>query len=240
MHPPKILAFSFFLAYSCFFRASQAQAQMLANPTTVAEQGRAVGGGGFTVSKIEYDFSRDRDVRRKILHGDVGFGLVHGMDLFGQVGFSFDSDIEDVDLDGKGFIIGFGPRFAVHQAGSLKVTAYGLLNFTMEEYEGESGTSDIECDVDVTDLHLGGMATFAANNAVKPYGGLEIILNSDGDSKCKVKVGSATASDKNDAERDDQLNLHAGANILAGGLIVRPGLILAGETTFTLGIQTFF
>ena len=221
--------------------SNSAFGQMLANPTIVADQGKMAAGGGFSVSTIEYDFGRDVDVERKILFSEAGFGLARNLDLYGQLGVIFDSEIEDVDYDGKGYMIGLGARFMVHQANGLKVTAYGLLNFTMEEFEGENMSVDVSCDVDITDLHVGSTVSFAANDTIRPYGGLELILSSDGDTKCRFKSGSATATSKNDADRDDRLNLHAGLNFQASSsLIVRPALILAGETTFVISVLTSY
>lgn len=233
------MSVSLTLSFSLFLAGNPAFGQMLANPTTVAAEGRSTVGGGFAVSEIETDIGPDRDIDRKTIFGHGAFGLVRNMDIFGQIGYTLDAEIEDVDdVDGKGFVIGFGPRFAVHETRQLRFNAYGLLNIFNEEYEGEVSGIDVTCDLDQTDLHLGGMALFAVGDNIKPYGGFELILNSSGDYKCKAD--GSTGRYKEDAERADQLNLHAGLNIYRNGMTIRPALILAGETTFMIEATSTF
>lgn len=224
------LAFFFGGTLLSFFCTPLVQAQMLANPVRTAPQGRAYGAGSFVVQEVDYDVNSivDPTVKRKILVGELGYGVAPTIDLFGQLGFIFDSEIEDLDsADGDGFMFGGGARFVINQDRPLKVVGYGLLNLTRETFDGDG----LKCDNDLTDLHGGATASYEVSPTVAPYGGVDIVLHSDGDFKCK-------GGGNTNIERDDSLSLRIGANFEFSTLYFRPEAIVAGENTIVLNLGT--
>jgi hypothetical protein len=217
---------------SVFFFASQALAQMAANTSVVAPAGRTLAGGGLVFSTVDYDVEGglDPSIERKTLFGEFGYGMTPVLDVFGQAGLIFESEFDDSDVDGSGFMFGAGTRFVIHNERPLRVNGYGLLNMTFEDFKEGS----VKCKSNITDLHGGVTTSFAATPTIAPYGGIDLAVHSDGKVKCKA----SSVSSSSDIERDDLLSIRLGATFDFSNMYLRPEAIVAGESTIILALGT--
>lgn len=81
--------------------------------------------------------ARMRTSREKILGAEAGFPVLPSIDVMGQVGVVFDSDLDDADAEGDAYLLGFGLRGLAHRGADFDVSAYGLLTLSSEEFDGD-------------------------------------------------------------------------------------------------------
>lgn len=208
-----------------------ALAQMFTDPLSVAGPRTQVA-GVFSSSDIEYeDAGGTADIERKILGVEMAKGLSSAIDGFAQFGLIMDSSVDNFKDDGKGYTFGLGGRGLVHREATFRVSAYGAFTYQSEEFKGDN----YEVDLTTYDLHGGGVIGFAATPKVMPYGGLDLVLLSDGEFKVKSK-GRGTSKD--DIERDNMVNFKLGSLFTLTSAIFRAELTIIGEKTFTLAAGT--
>ena len=229
-----------------------AAAQMVSNPSMVSKKGTKHIGGGFSMSKIEYDTDNTGEVEidRRLITGELSSGLTGKLDFFGQLGIitsseaSFDirtqnGGSQNVNVEnGKGFMFGAGVRGKFMESKDGFVTGYGLFNMTTETIEDKIGRDDrkTKWEVDMTDIHIGGVYNMNYAPDVKPYAGMEILFASDG----KVKSKREGVTGKEDMERDNSMTIRFGANIDMDSTVVRPEIILLGERTLSIAAAVLF
>lgn len=205
---------------------------MLVSPTQLAPTGHSTIGGTFALTETEYDLGVSRDIERSMIGADGGFNVAPEVDLIGQVGLIFDSEVENSSADdGSGFMLGGGARFGIHQSGKTRLFGYGMLNFTRETFDGPG---ELEYEITLLDLHAGGAVAFLVGPTIQPWVGLELVLHSDGD--LESKVGDTTS--EIDVERDDRLGLRGGVNFRLPSSTIRLDMTLVSETSFLFGMAT--
>lgn len=218
---------------SSFLLSSESLAQMLVDPSTVAPAGKVRAAGIFSAAEVDYETDNtDFDIERKILAVEFASGMAPDVDIVGDIGLITDSEIDNVDADGDGYVFGFGVRSVVHKESNWRASAFGIFSYQSEEFEGDN---DWTLEVDSYDIHTGAVALFLMTPKFQPYAGLDLALYSDGSAKVK---GSGRG--KEDIERDDLINLKFGANFNFTRLTLRPELTLFGEKTFSLALGTVF
>ncbi len=219
--------------------AAPAMALNLVAPIGAANGCHPCVGGDLALSDMDYEmddaaFGGDDDfsVDRTLLTGEIAYALSPRVDLLGQAGFIADSDIDGVDPDGKGFIVGVGVRGLAYQSGRMRVSPYGLLSYQSESYDDD----DYNVEMTTHDLHVGGVVSFAVNDVVHPYGGVELVPISDGE--VEVSVGRVDFSE--DVEREDPLNLKVGSEFLLDALTMRAEATVIGESTMLASVGSRF
>lgn len=222
-----------------------AAAQMVVNPSTLSSAKKTQVGASFATSTTDYELRSSREIKRKILSADFSTGVSPDLAVIGQVGMTFDGEWEALDdVEGDGYIVGAGLSSELYSSSSMSFKGFGMLTYISEEFKGDVSSQgydvDTTIDLDVTELHLGGVATYKASPKVQPYAGLELIPYSDGDAKVKAKLGGYSASESEDIERDDSLNIRLGANFVLNSLTLSPQIVIASEETFLLSGMTSF
>ncbi len=210
----------------------QGHAQMMGNPTVAAKGTTVEGLIAFT--ETEYDFGDvSRDIERSIFAGVASMPIAPTIDLVGQVGFVFDAEIENPSIknDGSGLMLGAGLRSMLHQTAQGRFHAWGFFNWTKESYEA---SGDLEYDLDIFDLNLGGVWLHKLTPLVHPWLGLGIGLHSDGEIEGSTRLATVTE----DAERDDRISLRVGGNVNLDRGTLRAEMILVSETSFIFGFGT--
>ena len=206
------------------FSFSMAYGQILVDPSMVT--GHMTGSLGFSKVNYEYENHNTFEISRKT----IGLGLVAPINpsvgfLF-QGGYTFEAK-DDGAYEGKGYMIGGGLNFLIHQGSKVNFVGYGLLNYIQEQYECPK---KLDLDFSVMDVHFGGLVVFKASPNVQLYFGPDFVIYSDGELKTKYH--------KSDIKRDEVLNLKAGLNIgLDNGLSIRPEITFMNEQTLMLSLN---
>lgn len=224
--------------------SGQAYAQMYATSVPQVSDARSAGFLGIAKTKIDYELRSDIEVERMVIFGGMDYGLGKDTDLVFQAGFIVDSEYDDTELDGSGFMAGGGVRSRFFREGRMSASGHAFMNYLTEEFEGgyQVGAvkSDVTLEVSLLEFHVGATATFAATPAFHLFGGLELVPISDGDADLKFKSGVNTGSTDTNVERDDIMNLRLGAIIKTESIDLSPFLIFAGETTFGASVAKAF
>lgn len=219
----------FLLAIALMF-GTATHAQILVDESLIKPPSGLSVGGSLGFSKVEYKYDDDYtfDLDRKTL----GLGLVSNLggnvNLLFQAGYTFESEYEDTDWKGKGWMLGGGVNFLFHRGAKVDFIGYGLLNYIQEEYKWRKR---LTADLTMMDLHLGGLVMFKASPRVGLYIGPDFVPYSDGEIKFSDKHHGE------DIQRDDIFNLKVGASIVGDGVIFRPEITFMNEQTIMLTVD---
>lgn len=183
--------------------------------------------GGLLLQDTGYDIENDfsGDVEGTIIVGGYKAALTPQLLLGGGVGVMLDGEIDlgSNPDDGQGFRLFADLVFEAHRFGKNKILVTGTLSHDRFGFE----TASTDVDFRVTELKGGGLFMHSVNN-FDLYGGLELVLLSDGN----VEVGNTDL----DADRDDRLNLRLGANYnMSNYVALKADLLILGEQTLLLG-----
>lgn len=206
---------------------------LLAQPAlalTLSDGSGIVGGGKARVaavlsaSRVAYEIDgKERDADRRVIAAELSYGLASRMDVFLEGGLITNSQLQDVEPDGKGYVAGAGFRVLTFQRDRTSVlfdAAYA------RQHEALSGT-ETEVAVDTFDSHVGLTLKQAFNNRVQPYAALDVLPLDGG----TTKSGSSEAK----IQRDSIVNVRAGCLFqVTTGLSFRPELIAGSESTASL------
>ena len=207
----------------CF--GTSAKSQILVDTALVRTPSDLCLGPTLSLSKIEYNNEYDNTftVKRKTL----GLGLVYKLDadvgLLMQMGYTFDAEFEDSDLDnGTGYMAGMGVNFTMYRNRKVALIGYGLLNYVEDRYKEKY----VHIDMHVTDIHMGGLVLVKASPRVGIFGGIDLVPYSEG--SLDYHHG------KLDISREEILNLKLGLEFNLPGAVIKPEVTLLGEETFSL------
>src|SRR5262245_34447341 len=105
----------------------------LADSSSTVGEKRTRVSGVFSASEIRYEFDDiDRDVDRKIIGAELSRGVAASVDLFGQLGMITSTEVDTLDSNGSGYVIGFGARGQVYKKERLAVLIDGLYTYQHE------------------------------------------------------------------------------------------------------------
>ncbi len=214
------------LSVTAMLFVNTAQAELMVNPTASAENGEMEGGVALSFSSISYEVPGDNsDVDRKMLSAYGAMNVQDEIDIFGALGYTFQSELDGRNGDDTGFALAGGVRATLPIDGDFKVRGYGQLFYFDEDYGNSLSGTGIE-------LSLGVLAIKEIEE-LKIYGGVELVPFDDSE----LKGNLATI----DLERDNIFGLRVGANYqLNDQLLLRGELALISETTVTVGLSMPF
>jgi hypothetical protein len=175
-------------------------------------------------SEIEYDADRgvEGEVERTILGAALAFPLQSPLDMYAELGYIAEAELEGSRSDGDGVLFGGGLRGLVFRQNLLTLHARGGFRFIFEDYG--SGT-----DGELAELELGLVGRYEVRPKLGLYGGIDLIPFSDGD----LEVGNR----KVDIERDDPIGLRFGAEYGFNGIVLNAELALISEEAFIFRVS---
>ena len=220
-----------------FLISTPVAAQMFIDPAGVSPSAKtgAFVGGVFQSSEIEYEHGGiDGDIDRNIVGVEVAHAVDDSLDIVGELGWITETEIEDYDPDGSGFVFGGGVRGIVQKEDKHHIAAYGIFTYARENID--EGRVDIK--MTTYDMHVGGTFVYHATPTANPYAGLDLVILSDG--KAEVKVNGRNLVTDHDLERDDRVLFKLGVGLSLGKAIIRPEVTFLGEETLTLSVGTQF
>ena len=184
--------------------------------------------GGLRLFDAEYENDDDSfDVEGTLLYGGYKAAMSPTFSLAGGLGLMLDGELGQNNKigDGQGFKLFLESQFDLKRSGA---NLFALtVSLDHDRYTFEEG--NVELDWTMTDIKVGGLIIRNAGPA-KLYGGLEVVLYSDGEGETKINGNSFS----NDAKRDDRLNLRLGAAFdIDRNFDLRADLLLLGEQTIT-------
>ncbi len=185
--------------------------------------------GSFTFSEVEYESAsnNDIDIERKILGGSMTSSLGDQMSLLAQFGLTLESEYENSNDEGMGWMGGVGAKFQVMQTQDYTVLGHAMFNYINESYKFASG----DLDISVWDLHTGATSVFELSGGkIKPYAGIDLVIVSDGEGEMD--------SYEFDIDRDTPLNVKFGTMIDLDSVVLRPEATIFGERTFTIAVSS--
>lgn len=221
------------LAVASIVLATEAQAIVLINPSSVASSSQTQAEGVIQSSDVSYDIERTEvEIERRILGAQIAHGMSQGFDIVGQFGLIADTEVETIDKDGDGFLFGGGARFGITQSGRLRLKGHALYNYGIEKIRDDSTKYEIEGH----ELHTGITAAFQASPMIVPYAGLDIVLFDDGE----IKTSTRFSTTQTDLELDNMFALKLGVNIQIDAVTLRPEATIIGEQALTFGVGSSF
>ncbi|MCB0323575.1 MAG: hypothetical protein KDD69_08375, partial [Bdellovibrionales bacterium] len=158
------------------------------------------------------------DIERTIIGAGFGYGLTPVVDLYGELGYIAEAELEDVDDDDDGFLFGGGFRGIVYHQSQFSLHGRGGFRFITEDYGDDA-------DGDLTEVELGLVARYAVNRQLGIYGGLDLVPFSDGD----IDVSGGGSAD---IERDDLLGVRLGIEGQLEGIGLNAEFGLVSEEAF--------
>lgn len=183
--------------------------------------------GGLLLQDTSYETSSSFDVEGNLLAVGYKSALNNKFSLGGGLGLMFDGEIGSGPQigDGNGFRLFLEGQFDITQKGAT--TFAGTFALTRDQFNFSE--NNIEVDFEITEIKIGGLAIHRVRE-FSLYGGLEVVLYSDG----TLESGGFEA----DAERDDRLNLRLGAAFAVDReLDIRADLLLLGEQTLLFAVD---
>jgi hypothetical protein len=143
------------------------------------------------------------------------------VDLFADLGFALESELDDVSGDGDGFFLAIGVKGLVYQQSDLRIFTGARLQWVNEDYG--SGA-----DGELLEVGLDGTAAFRLVDNLDAYLGIEIFPYTDGELKWRNRDA--------DLERDNIVGMHLGAQYdFPENWYLRADFALISEEAFTLG-----
>jgi hypothetical protein len=207
------------------FLVSAVQAQLVVNPARRAPEMSGEFGAVFLMQGAEYEVEdRDLDIERDMVGLSGAFGLTDLMDVYGVLGYTISSELEDWDDDGDGILLAAGLRGQLMQSRPLRVQAYGQFQMLDEDY-GDDG--EVEAKGELMEFLLG-VAGIYTMDPFDFYTALEMVPFSDGE----LSVEDVDA----DLERDSLLGLRFGMSVDFGGIWLRTDVVIGNEESLTAGV----
>lgn len=205
--------------------AANAVGQVLVDTTVINPSSEVNLGPTLSFSKVEYQNEDDNTftVKSKTLGLGIVYNLDPGVNLLMQLGYSFDNEIEDSDLDdGTGYMVGIGANFAFLRSRKATILGYAILNYIADHYKVKRTSIDMK----VTDIHIGSTVLFKATPVLGLFVGIDLVPYSDG--SLDYKQGEI------DIERDEVFNLKLGLQFALARAVITPEITLGGEETISL------
>lgn len=211
--------------------ALPASAQLLFNPAEKAELGQMEGAAGIGFSEVTYENDGETDVDRKFISGYGAYGVNDKIDVVVAGAFSFETEAEDLDDDGTGFILGGGVRSTLPFGKELplQLQGYGQLIYVDEDYGDLFGA---EVEATGLELSLGVAAIYDEIEKIRLYGALELVPYSDFEAESRGV--------DEDFDRDDMIGIRLGGRYDMDPLFIDLGLGLIHEQTFIASIGKTF
>lgn len=213
-----------------FLVSVSAFGQILVNESNVNPKGGLNVDASLGLSQVEYTYKNDYnfELSRKTLGLGLVAGLGSSVNLLAQAGYSFKSEYEDTDWEGKGWMLGGGVNALLHHGRKVDFVGYGILNYIQEKYDWHD---KLHADFSILDLHLGGLVVFKPSSRVNIYFGPDFVPYSEGEFKFSDNHHKQTV------EREDMLNFKVGLNIFADGVTIRPEVTFMNEQTLMLTME---
>lgn len=214
------MKYAFFAALSLTI-ALPASAQVLVAPQVVAPEGRLDVDAVLSLSEIEYDFDRggDGEVERSILGAALGYGLGPNLNLYGELGYILEAELEHSDDDGDGVLLGGGVRGQLYQQNKFTLNGFGGLRLIFEDYgDGADG--------ELLEIPLGLLGRYAVHRDFGLYGGVDVVPISEGE--LDVPGGDR------DFDRDNPLGLRFGVDFALEPVLLNAEVAVISEEAFTL------
>ena len=205
---------------------STALAQLLVDHQAKAAVDGFVLTPSLSFSEIEYDIDNrgDTDVERSILGVALAFGLTNAVDMYAELGYIAEAELEGRSDDGDGFMFGAGVKAVIYREGNFSIHAIVGAHHLREDY----GTNS---DADLFELQALATARGQFTQQFGGYAGLEVVPISAGD------IDRSGRGDV-DFERDDRVGLRLGADYTFGnGVKINPEVALVSETLFALRVS---
>jgi hypothetical protein len=179
-------------------------------------------GPTLAISNVEYENEDGNtfEVDRKTIGLGIVGNVTRSVAILFQAGHTFESEFEDSDIEGEGYMIGGGLSFLMYGRGRLSLVGYTLLNYVSDSF----GKKKPKIDMDVMDLHIGFLPVVRANSVVSLYAGVDLVPYSDGQIEFK--------DSKIDIERENMANLKLGMLFTLPDVTLKPEVTLIGEKSF--------
>ena len=201
----------------------------------IVDPGKMSLGVGF--SSVSFDLDADNanlgsdegEVERQVFGVGVVYGLQPKLNLFGYFGYSMKSEIEGVDDDGQGFVVGAGGKLKVHEHNQFDFNVFTDFRFSSEDY-GESAGADLSSTY--FELKFGGIINAVLATNVSAFFGAEITPFSNGE----LENGKTNS----DLERDEIFGFIFGVNLFLDGVTIRPEVGFLNEKRLSMNIEFAF
>gem|GEM_PF-4657652 len=224
----RIFVRSLVLGFFVSFPFSVLQANSFVNPAFKLQTGDLSVGTGFVHSRVDYErASNDFYIDRNILGADMAYGLSRFVDLYANLGFTVQSELERANTDGSGFVFGAGGRGIVHRYEEISVFATGGFTYQLEDYASRIEGSHFE-------VNLGAALGYELNPTFDFFGGVDVIPFSNGE------IRSKDSDSQVDTDLDQLLSLRFGSNIHWQRFTFRPEISLFAKQSFALNASTIF
>lgn len=190
-------------------------------------------GGGLAFSKVEYELTKNDytwDTDRKTFGLGIASSLDRNCNLLFQAAYTFESEFDDSEWDGTGYMLGGGANFFFYRGHKINFLGYAFLNYINEQYEYTWHHHKMDADLTLMDIHLGTFLYAQASPHVALYIGPDFVVYSKGE----VQYGK---EDGQDFKRHDMLNFKAGMNVQMDNVSLRPEVTFIGEQTITLTLD---
>jgi hypothetical protein len=231
---------TFAAALALLAHNAPAYAENFISPIQKAPVGMIQGSAyiGESTVTFEDDNNNEGDIDRSFFAFSGAYGLNEKLDVFASIALINDAELENFPSDGDGTAIAIGAR------GKLPVnnpdfTLHGYAQFLMidEDYGKFSvGGESVKISSEET-LISGGVMAVTKMDKASLYGGIDLNLISDGQSKI---VSTVTGTEKFDAERNDLLNVRVGADIEVETMMLNIQAGLMGDKGFMFGLTKNF
>ena len=206
----------------CILNASTASAQLIVDHQAKANQGQLQLSPALLFSEAEYDpdGGGSQDIERKIFGLAFGYGVHPSLDVYAELGYIIESELESVRDDDDGFMLGFGVRGQLYQQNAFKLKGFAGARYVDEEYgNGIEGS--------LWELYSGITGRWELSREVGLYGGFDLIPYTDGE--VDSRVGSQ------DFDRDDPIGIRVGADFtLNNGVRLNGEIALISDESFIL------
>lgn len=218
------------------FYVTPASAELFINPTNKSGLGKVEVSGFYGTSTVEYEAKGGdkADVDRTFIGITGAYGISDKVDIYGSFANIIKAETEYVPDDDSGTGFAFGVRGVLPFSGDVSLSGYAQY-FSVDEDYGKDRYGD-SWSADGTELSVGVMASKQASNELSVYGGMELILTSDGDAGCDGRFCS-----RFDTERNDKIGFRLGAQYnTEGGVGINFSTAFAHETGFMLAVNKAF
>ena len=210
----------FFLCFLfvSFGLTSSASAQMIVDHQAIAGEGQFDLTPALIFSEIEYE--DDAEVERNILGLSFDYGVSDILDVYGEIGYIVEAELEGVSDDDDGLVLGGGVKGDLYNEDIYTVTGLAGIRYINEDYgDGFEG--------DVVEVQLNVTGRGQVSNELGLYLGIDIYPFSDGEV-------DFPGGDR-DLDRDTIVGLRFGGDYqLEGSVRINLEAALVSEETLTL------
>lgn len=191
---------SFFSSIALLLSASSVGAQLLVDHQAKPRNGGMILTPSLSFSDIEYDVDGggDVEVERSILGAALSYGVHPAFNVYGELGYIVEAEVENSRSDGDGVLLGAGLNGEFFRQGQFSGHWLAGVHYLNEDYG--SGA-----DGDVFELMLAATGRMQVIPEAGLYAGLELIPLSDGEVEARGGRGT-------DVDRDNPIGLRLGAD----------------------------